>query len=70
MVSSQCSPRLVLWLSIAAISVLSAPATAQVPLSSYTDANGYLDVQALTCAELANTFQEDADYLAAWYSGW
>lgn len=22
------------------------------------------------CAQLANTFQEDADYLAAWYSGW
>jgi hypothetical protein len=27
-------------------------------------------VQALTCAQLANTYQEDADYLAAWYSGW
>jgi HdeA/HdeB family len=43
---------------------------AQVPLSAYTDANGYIDVQALTCAQLAGTFQEDADYLAAWYSGW
>ena len=32
--------------------------------------NGYLDVQKLTCAQLAGTFQEDADYLAAWYSGW
>ena len=43
---------------------------AQVPLSAYTDANGYINVQALTCARLAGTFQEDADYLAAWYSGW
>ena len=43
---------------------------AQVPLSAYTDANGFIDVQALTCAQLAGTFQEDADMLAAWYSGW
>jgi len=43
---------------------------AQVDLSSYADANGFLDVQALTCAQLANTWQEDADRLAAWYSGW
>jgi hypothetical protein len=43
---------------------------AQVPLTAYTDANGFLDVQALTCAQLAGTFQEDADMLAAWYSGW
>ncbi len=41
-----------------------------VPLSTYTDAKGYLDVQAFTCAQLANTYQEDADMLAAWYSGW
>jgi hypothetical protein len=45
-------------------------AQAQVPLSAYTDANGFIDVQALTCAQLANTFQEDADMLAVWYSGW
>jgi HdeA/HdeB family len=43
---------------------------AQVPLSAYADANGLIDVQALTCAQLAGTFQEDADMLAAWYSGW
>ena len=43
---------------------------AQVPLSAYTDANGFIDVQGLTCAQLAGTFQEDADMLAAWYSGW
>jgi hypothetical protein len=43
---------------------------AQVPLSAYMDANGFINVQTLTCAQLAGTFQEDADYLAAWYSGW
>jgi hypothetical protein len=46
------------------------PAHAQVSLSAYMDANGFINVQALTCAQLANTYQEDADYLAAWYSGW
>lgn len=30
----------------------------------------FLDVQALTCAQLAGTFQEDADLLTTWYSGW
>ena len=44
--------------------------TAQVPLSSYVDANGFIDVQKLTCAQLAGTFQEDADALTTWYSGW
>jgi hypothetical protein len=48
----------------------SAPSFAQVSLSSYGDKNGYVDVQKLTCAQLANTWQEDADLLAAWYSGW
>ena len=45
-------------------------AFAQVELKTYADRDGYLDVQKLTCAQLASTFQEDADYLAAWYSGW
>lgn len=44
--------------------------TEPMPLSTYTDAKGYLDVQAFTCSQLANTYQEDADMLAAWYSGW
>jgi hypothetical protein len=47
-----------------------APAKAQVPLSSYVDANGFIDVQKLTCAQLAGTYQKDADALTAWYSGW
>ncbi len=45
-------------------------AHAQVPLGVYEDKNGYVDVQNLTCAQLAGTYQEDADLLAAWYSGW
>ena len=44
---------------------------AQVPLSAYAERQDFfIDVQALTCAQLAGTFQEDADMLAAWYSGW
>jgi HdeA/HdeB family len=43
---------------------------AQVDLTTYTDAKGYLNVRALTCAQLANTYQEDANFLGAWYSGW
>src|ERR1700745_2147820 len=45
-------------------------ASAQTELSKYADANGYIDVQKLTCAQLAGTFQEDADFLGVWYSGW
>lgn len=45
-------------------------ARAQTDLSTYADANGFLDVQKLTCAQLAGTWQEDADKLTAWYSGW
>ena len=45
-------------------------AEAQVDLSTYGDAKGNLDVQALTCAQLAGTWQEDADFLTVWYSGW
>jgi hypothetical protein len=43
---------------------------AQVELKTYTDEKGYLNVRTLTCAQLANTYQEDADFLGAWYSGW
>ena len=39
-------------------------------MSAYVDANGFIDVQALTCAQLANTYQEDANALMSWYSGW
>ena len=43
---------------------------AQTDLSAYADPNGYIDVQALTCAALAGTWQGDADRLTTWYSGW
>jgi hypothetical protein len=43
---------------------------AAVELSTYAGKDGYLDVQELSCAQLAGTYQEDANYLTAWYSGW
>ena len=45
-------------------------ARAQVDLSTYADANGFINVQTLTCAQLAGTWQGDADRLTTWYSGW
>jgi hypothetical protein len=45
-------------------------AWAQTPLSAYADADGYILVKKLTCAQLAGTLQEDADFLGIWYSGW
>jgi hypothetical protein len=54
----------------AATMMCAGAAHAAVDLSTYADANGNLDVQALTCAQLANTFQEDADFMTVWYSGW
>jgi hypothetical protein len=55
-----------------AASLLATGAHAQEPkpLSAYADKDGWLNVQALTCAELAGTYQEDADMLTTWYSGW
>ena len=55
---------------VASLFLFSPIAQAQVDLSTYADAEGFLDVQALTCAQLANTWQEDADRLSTWYSGW
>src|SRR3974390_440247 len=62
--------RKTLLLAVALVAMAGKGALAQVDLSTYADANGFLDVQALTCAQLANTWQEDADRLASWYSGW
>jgi HdeA/HdeB family len=45
-------------------------ARAQVNLSEYADPEGFLDIQALTCAQLAGTWQDQADLLSSWYSGW
>lgn len=65
------------FLAIAATIAFASSASAQtaapqtaVPLSDYADANGMIDVQKFTCAQLAGTYQEDADALAMWYSGW
>src|SRR6476660_3122611 len=57
-------------IGVFAIAIACSSAAAQTPLTAYTDANGFLDVQALTCAQLAGTFQQDADLLTTWYSGW
>jgi hypothetical protein len=59
-----------LLLATTALMLAGPTAQAQVPLSAYTDANGFIDVQALMCSQLAGTFQEDADMLTTWYSGW
>jgi len=42
----------------------------QVDVSVIADANGNIDVQKLTCAQLANLHQEDAALLGVWLSGW
>jgi hypothetical protein len=57
-------------IAAAAACCLATGASAQVELKTYADADGYVDVQALTCGQLAGTFQEDADMMTAWYSGW
>jgi hypothetical protein len=62
--------RKVLFAAIAGVFIAGNSASAQVALSAYADQNGYIDVQKLTCAQLANTWQQDADMLTAWYSGW
>ena len=49
---------------------IASTANAAVGLDTYVDKNGFIDVQALTCAQLADTYQEDANALANWYSGW
>ena len=54
----------------AALFLVTNAANAAVGLDTYADKNGFLDVQALTCAQLADTYQEDANALANWYSGW
>ena len=58
------------FVSAIAATMMCSSAVAQMPLSAYADSNGFINVQALTCAQLAGTFQEDADALTTWYSGW
>jgi hypothetical protein len=58
-----------LGLAVWGIAAATAGAQAQTPLTGYADANGYIQVQKLTTAQLAGTFQEDADFLGVWDSG-
>lgn len=51
-----------------ALAAFAAPASAQTPLA--TEKDGRVNVHALSCAQLAGTFQEDADALAMYYAGW
>ncbi len=60
----------VLCIAGAALAASASASQAQVELKTYADAKGYLNVRTLTCAQLANTFQEDANFLGVWYSGW
>ena len=55
---------------VTAMALFSGTAQAARHLTDYVDANGFLNVQALTCAQLADTYQEDANMLMTWYSGW
>jgi hypothetical protein len=71
MVSSSSRRRAFSVAGVAAAGAMIASAShAQVELKTYADAKGYINVRALTCAQLAGTFQEDANFLGAWYSGW
>ena len=62
--------RKILVLAAAILGAASSNVQAQTDLTAYADAEGYIDVQALTCAALAGTWQGDADRLTTWYSGW
>jgi hypothetical protein len=62
--------RCLLIVAATVLAVASSGAQAQTDLTAYADPQGYIDVQALTCAALAGTWQEDADRLTTWYSGW
>ena len=48
---------------IAAAALIGAAKADPVDLSAYADKNGFIDVQELTCGQLANTYQEDANAL-------
>ena len=56
--------------TIAATATIGVAKADPVGLDTYVDKNGFIDVQTLTCAQLANTYQEDANALTTWYSGW
>lgn len=59
-------------LFVCAVALIGARAASADPvgLDTFADKDGYILVQKLTCAQLANTYQEDANFLGVWYSGW
>src|SRR5450755_1165170 len=65
-----CRTALSIFLAVAALFGSVPTSSAQVELKTYADAKGYISVRNLTCAQFAGTFQEDADFLGVWYSGW
>ncbi len=62
--------KLLMISSVAMMALAGAAKADPVDLSAYVDANGFIAVQKLTCGQLANTYQEDANALTSWYSGW
>ena len=57
-------------IAAATLAASASASQAQVALTTYADDKGYINVKALTCAQLANTTQDDANFLGVWYSGW
>jgi hypothetical protein len=47
-----------------------APQPPSSSLSRYADANGSIDVERLTCGQLDDTPNDEANVFLAWYSGW
>ena len=62
--------RILATIGMIAVLAINSNVNAATGLDAYVDKNGYIDVQALTCAQLADTYQEDANALANRYSGW
>lgn len=58
------------FIAAAALLTSATASSAQTELKAYESDNGYINAKTLTCDQLSNTFQEDANFLAAWYSGW
>lgn len=42
----------------------------QAEIATLADDKGVIDMATLTCSQLLSVYQEDADFLLAWYSGW
>jgi hypothetical protein len=70
-IAQEC-PNVAVGAPAAAVALPPPPALSESPaaLSKFTDANGLIDVAKLSCAQLAETSQSDADFLLLWQSGW